>query len=183
MRLNNKLIPVLFAMVICPMFLAGCDETLTPEQETVVSYISGTSGKVARISFSTFELADSTTVAEELDRRKALFSTKVKVESGYKSEKHRQSAAQAEAILAGIETLRQDLSSSLDDVLYRTWKFSCKGKFEDGGEFECRDMYINITRDGVACNLKNDGRYHNGMGRFIPGYSELLEKNRITEDE
>lgn len=175
------------------MALTSCENTLTPEQQATLDVISRTSGEVRKVTFTSFAAIDSTTVAQELRRREALFKTKVKthdkLESKYRRSnmpanmaKNLETKEQAEAILTGIHELQAKLESCRDSIIYRSYKFSCKGKFEDGRDFDSGEMYINITPDGQACNLRNDGKYNFGMGFTIPGYSELLEKNRMKEE-
>lgn len=175
------------------MALYSCSNQYTPEQQATLDLISSTSGELKEATFTAFAIVDSTTVKQELKRREALFATKVRTTENLSdkyrrnnmlvnAEKNAETSAQAKAILADIKELEKELEPCSDSIIYRTYKFSCKGEFVDGKAFEAHDMYVNITPDGKACNLRNDSHYNFGMGVAIPGYSELIEKNRISEE-
>ena len=188
-KCSTLLVPLTAVLLMC----AGCGNQVSAEQEAVKEIISRNFGEVKGVYFSSFELVDSTTVAQELDRREALFSSKLDIERRHISDydeknmqknaaRHRESLAKTEEIIASLAALRESLAGCADSVIYRTYKFSCQGTYVEGGKFSCQDMFVNITPDGKACNLKSDDSYHSGMGETIPGYKELLESLRMTEE-
>ncbi|MCQ2178006.1 MAG: hypothetical protein MJY42_03880 [Bacteroidales bacterium] len=166
---------------------------LPAEQQLVIGMIENVSSGIKNISFTSFEQVDSTTVIKELERRQALFRSKVKIEGRYvknyeekrmmnNAAKHRKSLEQAEAILADLEEYGKSLESCRDSIVYRTFCFSCTGTHTDGSSFHCDEMFVNILPDGTACNLTSDRNYHTGMGRTLPGYTAILEKHRFSEE-
>lgn len=184
-----RIVPVALAAII----LASCGNKMTPEQEKIIDLISQTNAEVKGATFLSFELVDSTTVGQELERREALFVSKANIEERnalkYESrnmpvnaKKHRASQQRALAAVDGVKEIRANLAGNINDVLYRTYKFSCKGMFTDRTKFQCEDMYANITIDGSACNLTNDTNYHKGMGRYLPGYIEMLKQTRTSDE-
>lgn len=185
---------VAFSIVAALMLaLTGCQKGNTPEQEAVLQLISRSSGEVKGAFFASFEKVDSTTLSQEFDRRFALFNSKINIEQRQIKEyeeknmpknaaKHLESIKETKMILEDLGLLREMLEDSADSIIYTTYKFSCKGKFVDGSSFECKDMYVNITPDGEACNMKSDDSYHSGMGSAIPGYLELFGKGTISPE-
>lgn len=176
------------ALAASVLAFAGCGKGYTPEQEAVLELISKGNGEVKGAFFSSFELVDSTTLSQEFDRRFALFNSKIDIEErqvrSYEERKmpknaakHIESIKQTRLILEDLTLLRESLSESADSIIYRTYRFSCKGKFADGNSFSSENMYVNLTPDGKACNLKSDDSYHSGMGSAIPGYLELFGEN------
>lgn len=177
------IISALFAAAIA---VAGCSTgTLSPEQQAIVDAIQQNNKQVENITFSLLEKIDSTSLGEELDRRINLFETKIEVETGFidkygrqgmqvNRQRHVQERKQARTILKGIKELAGSLEDSRDSIIYRTYRFSCKGSFTDGTGFRCDGNYINITSDGKAYNMSRKNERHMNMGFTIPGYSDLL---------
>lgn len=183
------------AAAIILLAAVSCAKKEVPaERQAVIGMIENVSSEIQKIAFTTFEQVDSTTVGKELERRKALFRSKVRIEGRYvknyeeqnkvnNAAKHRKSLEQAEAILAELEEYGKTLESCLDSILYRTYNFSCTGTHTDGSSFRCDDMFVNILPDGTACNLTSDRNYHTGMGKTLPGYKAILEKHRFSEEQ
>lgn len=190
----KKIIPLVLAVIAAAVLLNGCKQALTPEQELAVKLISQKNGEVGKIDFSLFELIDSTTLGQEMQRRIALFETKVRVEGGnvakYESrnmpvnaKRHRESMNRSQAILDDINHLADSLSSCRDRILYRTYQFSCTGSFTDKTKFSCEKMFLNVTPDGLHDCLKDNDNYHTGMGVTIPGYLDIMGENRTEDNE
>ena len=182
------------AAVAATVLLAGCKQYFTPEQELAVKLISQKNGEVKKIDFSQFELIDSTTLGQEMQRRISLFETKVRIESKnvekYESrnmpvnaKRHRDSMNRSQAILDNINHLADSLSSCRDRILYRTYQFSCTGTFTDKTKFACDKMFLNVTPDGINDCLKDTDNYHKGMGITIPGYLDIMYDNRTEDNE
>ena len=190
----KRIATYVLAAVAATALLAGCKQSLTPEQELAVSLISQKNGEVSKIDFSQFELIDSTTLGQEMQRRISLFETKVRIEgenvAKYESrnmpvnaKRHRDSMLRSQAILDSINHLADSLSSCRDRILYRTYQFACTGTFTDKTKFSCEKMYLNVTPDGINTCLKDTDNYHKGMGITIPGYLDVMYDNRTEDNE
>lgn len=183
---------IVLAVTAAAILLTGCRQALTPEQELAVRLLSQKNGEIEKIDFQRFELIDSTTLEQEIQRRIALFETKVRIEGNnvarYESrnmpvnaKKHKESMARSQAILDDIRHLADSLASCSDRIIYRTYVFSCTGDFTDKTRFTCDKMFLNVVSDGENSCLKDSDNYHKGMGVTIPGYLDIMNGNK-TED-
>lgn len=186
----KKFILLFFAAAL----LAGCNQALTPEQELAIQLLSQKNGEIGKIDFSRFELVDSTTLGQEIQRRIALFETKIRIEGNnvakYESrnmranaKRHRESMERSQTILDNITYLADSLSDRKDRILYRTYLFSCTGSFADKTKFTCDKMFLNVATDGINSCLKDSDNYHKGMGIAIPGYLDIMHNNKTEDNE
>ena len=167
----KKLIIALFPLLL----LISCGEPeLTPVQEAIKQKIEGQLGELDYISFSNFELVDSS-------RRRILNLKKAEefrnsgkpVNAGKKFE----AAKKDGKVLEGINAIEQRLAEhdSLDVVELYRYKFSAVAK-ASGVNTEIKEMYVAITPDNriIGMDYKKDATLKGG-GSLLPGYHELFQ--------
>lgn len=181
------------ALASIAMFISCSDKTADPVKEALIAEIGKTMKVEAPdVYFSNIARIDSTTFAEELDRRKVVLETKCKVLEKqalkYSAEgKLNASRNKVEELsatrnrLKDLEKLAQSLADIADKTAYYDYTFSATAK-GDGRKMEFKEAYATVTPDfqvlGI-CSQKKD--IHKGMGKVIPGYLEMLKGDSDEE--
>lgn len=177
-------------LTLAPIFMMmACSLNLTelpPVRQAIADEIKSLNGNVDYICFTDFALVDSATVSQELCRRKTLFQTKIKTEERFvrkyerkkmlaNANKHRGELGKAIKILTEIEMLEDSLVSCKDSVIYRVYKFSCKGRTKNGYPIY-GEKYASVSPTLDVLCIRSDDNYFFNMGYTVPGYAELLDK-------
>lgn len=138
---------------------------------------------------------DSTTIGEELDRRKKLFEKKIEVQSvqlirllneGKKNnaEMRQESIRKSYSIISSIDSLAVELKDVLNDVAYYDYSFSGVAKSQGHKDMEMKDAWFSITPGMNIIALTNDkSDLHKAGGWSIPGYYEILKGLDVVESE
>ncbi|MCR4571333.1 MAG: hypothetical protein K5652_03960 [Bacteroidales bacterium] len=181
----KKLIIALFPLLL----LISCGEPeLTPVQEAIKQKIEGQLGELDYISFSNFELIDSSRFSDEIARRRKTIETR-RILNLKKAEEFRNSGKPVNAgkkfeaaekdgkVLEGINAIEQRLAEhdSLDVVELYRYKFSAVAR-ASGVNTEIKEMYVAITPDNriIGMDYKKDATLKGG-GSLLPGYHELFQ--------
>jgi len=148
---------------------------------------------IKEVNISDIKLEHTVSLGDELNRREALFMTKVK----YHTEKrdkylaarkplnasiHREKLQQAEAILADINQYRQEHSASLDSTVYYVFSLTANAKKTDGTKIKDSKLFCSVTPEYEIYNLISNGNSYKGMGFTIPGYKAILKSHKLEEE-
>lgn len=177
------------AFIAC---LASCSQP-DPVQDAVAARVAEIVGGVAKVNINTFELIDSVTFGQQLDMADKLYEVRHKQNEKlyfkYMSQslfnealEKRASLVKDEYVIAGLRAIRERMSDSLDVVAYYDYKFSGNAKNGEG-ETVFPEAYASVTPDIKVISLEPErSRLHNGLGKVIPGYLELLEADKNELD-
>jgi len=185
--------------VISILTIAGAHGCASPEpdplNDALVAKVMEINPSLNSFKVYSVALTDTVTLSDELDRRTALFRTKLSVENKlaakYKSEnkpknmtRHLEAARKAESILAALDAYRAGHGASMDSTLYYVYSFRGFGETIDGAEVSDAPMRATVTPDLKVYNLHPEGKsnIYRGMGVAIPGYKALLESLRVSEE-
>ena len=140
----------------------------------------------------TYELVDSTTFAQEFERRIKTFEVKRDADGKYllkytREGKTRNAAIKSDAykrdleILRDLDSLHAACAGILDDVAYYDYRFSADAK-GDNSVMQFRDAYVAMTPEheviGMTAKQKD---LHKGLGKVIPGYLGLVKGEEEEE--
>ncbi len=187
----------LFAYVgISALLLAGCvEEKKSPVEEALEKAAAGiicesrTGLKPEEVAVSLESVAqvDSSTLADEIERRRDIFQLKMErqsiLESRFLEKKMKVNARrqhirmeQSAKIIAGLDSIAFMRDPQRDSILYRIYLI--KGKAETFDEvFPLNGYYAVLTPDGKALAFTKDRKaLHKGTGRLIPGYEDMLSQ-------
>ena len=178
---------LLFAVLATAAILSSCTpKAADPVEQAIVSEILSMPQGFSKVTFLNCEMIDSTTFAQELDRRVKLFETKRDADGKlllkYTQEgKPRNAALKNESyrrdleILRSLDSLRAASAGILDEIAYYDYRFSADADGEESGKMQFRDAYAAVTPDFEVIGLTAQKKdLHKGLGKVIPGYLELL---------
>lgn len=182
--MKNKLLFGLVALMIS----ASCITAESPVQHAVMDAIKLENGNVDYVVFSQFMKEDSITVGQQLCRLETLYEIRARQEERFinkftrqgkktNAELHRKELATVNAISRELHSLADSLSANKDDVLYRVYKFSYRGRTTDGRPL-FGDKYVAIAPSLTVLSFRQDGNFVPESGRWLPGYDEILRRNR-----
>ena len=189
---------VYFAFVgISVLLLAGCvEEKKSPVEQALAKAAAGiicesrTGLKPEEVAVSLESVAqvDSSTLADEIERRRDIFQLKMErqsiLESRFLEKKMKVNARrqhirmeQSAKIIAALDSIAFMRDPQGDSVLYRIYLIE-KGKVETIDEiFSLNGYYAVLTPDGKALAFTKDRKaLHKGTGRLIPGYEDMLSQ-------
>lgn len=172
--------------------LCACSQD-DPVKDAISAKVAEIVGGEPKVSIYTVEKIDSVTFGQQLDMTDKLFAVirkqNEKFYFKYMSQNlfnealdKRASLVKNDYVIEGLKAIRERMADSLDVVAYYDYKFSGKAKKADGVT-EIPEAYASIKPDGTLISLEPDkDRLHNGLGKVIPGYSELLDADKNELD-
>lgn len=181
---------------IMVLFLNECiEEKKSPVEENIAKAAAdiicesrnGLKPENVTVSFESIAQVDSSTLADEIERRRDIFQLKMErqsiLENRYLEKKMKTNARrqhlrmeQSAKIIAGLDSIAFMHDSQRNSVLYRI--YFIKGKAETPEEvFPLDGFYAVLTPDGKPLAFTKDRKaLHKGTGRLIPGYEEMLSQ-------
>ena len=187
----NKLVK---AGAVCALVaaVAACDgkKVEDPVKTAIQAAVAEQLGEVQKMDFVTLELVDSSTFAQEIERRRSTLETRhqqnVRIAGNFESEnkprnaqKAWEKAGQDEKNLEGLSRIEERMAShdSLGLTELYIYKFSAYAKLVSGTKSEMRDFYAGITPDGRVVGLsQKELAIYKGTGALLPGYRELFDE-------
>lgn len=168
------------------LLLASCgSQKLTPMQQAVADKVLDLNPSYNEISFSRFEVVDSTTYGTEMARRRGLFElknakTQDQLDKYYMAHKMKNAEAKAESlakgrrVLSGLDSLIRAYAEHVDEIAYYDVSFDATITNRNQA-LHCDGLYAVVTPDlRVLCVVTDRKNLHKGMGTVIPGYDALL---------
>ena len=168
--------------------LAGCQGKVETDPVTAALKEKITKvmeGDVKSIKITGLEKIDSTTYAQELERKKKVFELKFsQCEKAFNIYNRQGMFAEAQGkvkdmqsarnISKGLLTIEEAIKDSINNVIYYDYKFAVDAT---GAETELKldEAYAAITPAGEVLNMgQSQGSIHKSLGYLIPGYSSLV---------
>lgn len=182
----------------CLAAFSSCSQPeVNPLKDAIVKKVIEVNPGMKTFTVTQINKEFDVTLANELDRRQALFETKSRVESKLAAKyhkkrmpvnerKHLEEQKIAGKIIDAIEEYRTVHSSQLDSIIYHVLSIKGYGEMEDGSVVSNAEMLISISPNLHIFNMvpsKGEGsNVYKGMGVAIPGYREMITQFR-TEDK
>lgn len=182
--------------VLAFTFFVGCshNETSSVERaiakaatETIVGSKRDLKSEDVVVTFKSITQIDSSTVSDEIERRRDIFQLKMErqsiLESRYTEKKMKTNARrqhvrmeQSAKIIAGLDSIAFILDPRRNEILHRTYLI--EGQAETPKEIISLDgFYVVLTSDEeVVAFTKDKKSLYRGTGRLIPGYMEMLSR-------
>lgn len=174
------------------LLLVSCaPKTPDPVEQAICTEISAMPQGFTKVSVTSYERVDSTTFAQEFERRVKLFEAKRDADSKFllkylQEGKNRNAAIKNESyvrdlmILKGLDSLRAVCADIMDQVAYYDYVFDADASGEEGKMY-FRQANAAITPDYQVIGMTSQQKdLHKGLGKVIPGYLELVKG---AEDE
>lgn len=174
----------ILVLAVIAAALAGCGgPKLSPLEQAISDYVVDSNPGLKSINLYDVALREEVTFGAELQRRQALFETKLKVEQKMKSVKRQQDAQHVAEILGALDDFAERNAALKDNVIYRIYDFQISGKMEDGAQVAKTAMAAAVDCSGNVLKLftSPSGNVYSGMGIALPGYKELLESLNASE--
>lgn len=169
------------------MLLASCSPKASDQvSDAVKNEIMTLDGGYEKVVIKSIEKVDSTTFAQEFDRRIGTFETKKKADEQLllkytRDNKKRNAAIKQESlardyvILAGIDSLKMAMGAKLNDVAYYEYRFSAQASNPEK-TVVFNDSFAAVSPAGeVLCIASKQNDLHRRLGKVIPGYLDLVK--------
>jgi len=182
-----KRFPIILA-ALATLVSCGGPKQESPLKTAIVGEIREQLGdEGAAVSFNTVELVDSSSFAQEFDRRRATLELRLsqneKLYKKYLDAFQTSKAKEKEALvkkdkehLAALAELEASLKDTLSCIAFYDYKFSGSAKKSDGSKVLIKDTYIAITPEFEVLALSNEQKsLRKSTGKVIPGYSAIFE--------
>lgn len=160
-----------------------------PERAAATRWLTeqaGGDGAKVKIDFERFRCIDSTTLTDEISRRRELQETKAAKELSFRDDYRRRglrtnaarkdsSIAHCRAVIAGLDSIAFARAAQADSVLFREYEvIGTAATRYDVKRFD--PIFLCIAPDGtVVSSSGNLPDIHKATGKAIPGYMELLD--------
>lgn len=169
------------------MLLASCSPKASDQvSDAVKNEIMTLDGGYEKVVIKSIEKVDSTTFAQEFERRIGTFETKKKADEQLllkytRENKKRNAAIKQESlardlmILTGLDSLKASMSAKLGQVAYYEYKFSAQAS-KPGKTVAFNESFAAVSPSGeVLCIASKQNDLHRRLGTVIPGYLEVVK--------
>lgn len=180
--------------IIISVMLAGlasiaCErQPGSPQQEAVRAKVAENAGvPLENVQIHTFEQIDSVRLGEEIARRRATISLRLKISGDkyaeYSSRGLMNNAARKlsdikadEVRLAALDSIENAHKTQADSVIARDYRFSGQIRPMGGGGWEqTGEMYASVSPSLRVLAVSNEQRdLHKSTGHAIPAYDSLF---------
>lgn len=167
-------------------FSCGSQKEFTPLQKAVLQRVEELTGEpLKKVEMSEMVLIDSSSFSDEFERRRGTFELKAtqlqKLVDKYTAERkfknasiQRESLGKTQGILASLDSIRNAMGSTVEEIAFYDYKFCVKAECENS-VVDFKEAYASITPDGEILSFTTKERdIHKSTGTVIPGYSEIL---------
>lgn len=143
-------------------------------------------GADAKLTLNSFARTDSVTFSQLLATRRKAFEVKLDQDTKYyekykaqrmenNAKKHQSAIAKTNAILADFQKLEEGLAGRMDEIAYYDLAFSGQAK-SASGTISLDGYNAVVTPDGQVMAIQAGTKgIHQGLGKLIPGYTELIK--------
>lgn len=177
-----------FAVAATAIMAAACSPKAPsdPLEASLNAAIAEQVGADAKISLNCFARTDSVTFAQLLATRRKAFEVKLaqdtKYYEKYKSQnmvnnakKHQDAIAKTKAILEDFAMLEAGLAGRMEEIAYYDCAFSGQAQTASGTvALDGYNAVVTPAGQVMAIQAGTKG-IHQGLGKLIPGYTELIK--------
>lgn len=168
------------------LLLVSCTKTPDPVRDAIQAEILGMEQGFTSVSFRSLEKVDSSTFAQELDKKVKTFELKKQSDEKFlmkymqenktkNAELKRASYTADLQMLASLDSLKGTLSPIMNDIAYYVYKFSADAK-GDAASMSFSDAYVALTPSnevlGMASKFLDLSKR---LGKVIPGYMDIVK--------